>query len=299
MFLVELDPLPRVALVTFGVAAMLGVGMQATVEDLRLLAGKKALFLRTFLANFVAVPLVGWLLLRSLPMRPEGANALLLLAFTPGGVSALQFTTRIKGASLFAGVCAILMSFLALCLSPLLLRFALPGDLPPVVPYGRSLLWILLVLLLPFVVGMLIRRRGAHRAERIAKLCALVSALSFFASVGLLMGWRKDAMNALPREALIVSLGFVAVCLAIGWGLGGPAGETRPVVATITGMRHATLGLIMVAGTFPGGQEQNYLIAFSGLMIPPSLLLTLVTIIRLRRAQGRSDRLDEQPSVGP
>jgi len=285
MFLLEVDLLPRIALLVFGVAAMLGVGMQTTRGDLHLLSARRSLFLRTFLANFVAVPMLGILLARTLPIRPEGATALLLLACIPGGISALQFTTKIKGASLFAAACALLMSLAALFLSPVLLRLALPGDVPLVIPYGRSLLWILVVLLLPFAAGMLVRARWERPAEKLAKLSAAVSALAFFVSVGLLMGRRKEAMNAIRGEALIVSLCFIAISMAIGWFLGGPDRETRPAVATITGMRHATLSLIIAVNTFPGGAEQNYLVAFSGLMIPPSLLLTAYTVIRSRKSR--------------
>ena len=64
--------------------------------------GSKGLLLRSLLANFVAVPIVGIVLARTLPLKPEAATALLLLACTPGGISALQFTTKIKGASFFA-----------------------------------------------------------------------------------------------------------------------------------------------------------------------------------------------------
>ena len=284
MFLLELDLLARIALLVFAVAAMLGVGMQTTPGDLRLVLERKGLLLRTFLANFVVVPLLGILLVRTLPIKPEGAIALLLLACTPGGISALQFTTKIKGASMFAGVCALLMSFAVLFLSPLLLRLALPGDVSLVIPYGRCLLWNLVVLLLPFGAGMLVRSRWEPPAEKLARLCALVSALSFFTSVALLLGLRKEAMNAIPKEALIVSLCFIAISMVIGWFMGGPEGETRPVLATITGMRHTTLSLIIALNTFPEGAEKNYLIAFSGLMIPPSLLLTIYMIIQSRRA---------------
>jgi bile acid:Na+ symporter, BASS family len=287
MFLLELELLPRIALLVFGITAMLGVGMQSTTGDLYLVLGRKTLFLRTFLANFVVVPIIGILLAKMLPIKQEGGIALLLLACTPGGISALQFTTKIKGASLFAGVCGLLMTFAALFLSPVLLRLALPGYVSVVIPYGRSLLSILVFLLIPFVAGMLVHRRWERPAEKLAKLCIIVSAVAFMVSVGLLMDLRKEAMNAISAEAIIVSLCFIASSMAIGWFMGGPEREMRPVVATITGMRNVILSLVIALSTFPGGAEKNYLVAFSGLMVPPNLLLTAYIIIRSRKA-GRA-----------
>ena len=156
----------------------------------------KGFLLRALLANFVAVPIVGIVLTRTLPFKPEAAAALLLLACTPGGISALQFTTRIKGASLFAGSSAFLLSFVAVFLSPALVALVLPGDISVVIPYGRALLFVVVFLLLPLVAGTLVRNRAERLAEKLSKPCAIISLVLFFVVLVILMGQRKEAMNA-------------------------------------------------------------------------------------------------------
>ena len=288
MFL--MDTLSRILVFVFLITAMLSVGLQIRAGDLRSLLGSKGLLLRSLLANFVAVPIVGIVLARTLPLKPEAATALLLLACTPGGISALQFTTRIKGASLFAGSSAFLLSFVAVFLSPALLALVLPGDISVVIPYGRALLFVVVFLLLPLVAGTLVRSRAERPAEKLSKLCAIMSAVLFIVVFVLIMGLRKEAMNAVGKEALLYMLIFIIISMAVGWFMGGPAKETRPVLATVTGMRHVALSLLIALNTFPDPAVQTPLVAFSALMVPPNMLLTAYMVIRSRKAAPASKK---------
>ena len=284
MFLLEVDLLSRILTFLFLTTAMLSVGLQTTAGDVRSLLRSKGFLLRSLLANFVAVPIVGVVLARTLPFKPEAAVALLLLACTPGGISALQFTTKIKGASLFAGSSAFLLAFVAVFLSPALVALVLPGDISVVIPYGRALLFVLGFLLLPLVAGTLVRSRGERLAEKLSRLCAIMSAVLFFAVLVLIMGLRKGAMNAVGKEALLYMLIFILISMAVGWFMGGPAKETRPVLATVTGMRHVGLSTLIALNAFPDPAVQAPLLAFSVLMVPPSMLLTAYILISIRRA---------------
>jgi BASS family bile acid:Na+ symporter len=290
MFLLEMDLLPRILTLLFLITAMLSVGMQTTAGNLRSLLRSKGLLLRSLLANFVAVPIVGFVLARTLPFKPEAGVALLLLACTPGGISALQFTTKIRGAAVFAGSSAFLLSFLAVFLSPALLTLVLPGDISVGIPYGRALLFILVFLLLPLVAGTLVRSRRELLAEKLSKLCVIMSAVLFVVVTALIMGLRKEAMNAVGKEDLLYMLLFIIISMAVGWFMGGPAKETRPVLATVTGMRHAALCLLIALNTFPDPAVQSPLVAFSAVMIPPNLLLTAYMVIRSRKAARASPK---------
>ena len=70
-----------------------------------------------------------------------------------------------------------------------------------------------------------------------------MNAVLFIVVLALIMGQRKEAMNAVGKEALLYMLLFIVISMAVGWLMGGPAKETRPVLATVTGMRHVVLCL--------------------------------------------------------
>ncbi|MGD0229232.1 MAG: bile acid:sodium symporter [Syntrophorhabdales bacterium] len=281
-----MDTLPRVLMFVFVITSMLGIGMQTGTADLRLLLASKRLLLRSLLANFAVVPAIGFVMSRTLPLKPEAVCALLLLACTPGGISALQFTGKIKDASLFAGGSAFMLSFFAVFISPALLELLHPARISVVIRYGPVLFFITLFLLLPLALGMLVRSGANRLAERISKPCALISAITFIMVTLLIMGERKGAMNAVGKEGLLCMLTLIGSSMTVGWFMGGPARETRPVLATVTGMRNVALCLFIALETFPGPAVQTPLVAFSALMVPPNMLLTLYIVIRSRR-KGR------------
>jgi len=157
-----------------------------------------------------------------------------------------------------------------------------------VIPYGRALLYVMGFLLLPLVAGMLVRSRWERLAEKLSKLSAIISAVIFFVVLVLIMGSRKEAMHAAGKEALLCMFLFIIISMAIGWFMGGPAKETRPMLATISGMRHVTLCLLMVRNTLPDPAVEAALWAFSALMLPPNMLLTAYMVIRSRKAARTS-----------
>ena len=283
MFL--MDTLPRVLVFVFVVASMLGIGMQTGAADLRVLQASKGALLRSLLANFVVVPALGFVMSRTLPLDPDVACALLLLACTPGGMSALQFTGKMKGASLFAGSNTFILSFLAVFISPALLEILHPAHVPVVMRAGPALFSVVAFLLLPLGLGTLVRGKASRLADKVSAPCALIGAIAFIVATLLIMGERKEAMNAVGKEGILAMLALILSSMAAGWLMGGPARETRPVLATVTGMRNVALCLLVGLETFPGPAVQTPLVAFSALMVPPNMLLTAFILIRKRKVR--------------
>ena len=280
--------LPRMLAFVFLITAMLSVWMQTTADDLGSLLRSKGFLFRSLLANFVVVPVVGVVMARTLPLSRESAVAFVLLACTPGGISALQFTTRLKGASLFAAASTFLLSLLAVFISPFLFAAVHPGNITVVMPAGRPLVFIVLCLIVPLLLGLFVRRRMPELAKKLSKLFALVSAVTFFAVLILMMGIRKNAMNAVGKEAVLYMLLFIAISMGIGWFMGGPERQSRPLLATSTGMRNIALCLLVAVNTFPDMDVQTPLMALSALMIPPNMLLTVYTVIRGRSLEKKA-----------
>ena len=75
---------------------------------------------------------------------------------------------------------------------------------------------------------------------------------------------------------------FILGSMIIGWLLGGPCAETRRVLASASSMRNAALCLLIANCDFPHTKVPATVLAFSALMLPPNLLLTLYALIRNR-----------------
>lgn len=298
MFL--LDPLELALVILFLAAAMASIGMQVTPADLRAQVARRGLRWRTLLANFVIVPAIGILLARFLVDDPALARALVLLACTPGGLSALQFTTKVKGLAAYAGGAACLLSFLSVFLSPLILAVAMPaGDsaagplawswhallsffaMPAVL--ARALAFLLVFLVVPLIAGMAVKAKADHVAAVLAKVLGLVSVLVFVTLIVMLMAVRKEAMHQIGGRAVGLLLVLVLLAMLVGWLLGGPETGTRQVLASDTSMRNVALALAIAATLPDASAVLPVLVAFSALMVPPNLLLTIACLVANRR----------------
>ena len=281
MFL--LNTTEKILVMVFLVMSMLSIGAQTRVSDLRSLVASRQFLVRTLFANFLVVPLAGVAVALLLPLQPHVAGALVLLACTPGGLSAIQFTSQVKGRAPLAGAVLGLLSFLAVFVSPLILKLVLPGNVQMVIPYGRALLFFLVYMLLPLLAGMLLLGKAPGVAAKLSKLLALAAVITFIAFMVVTGSARQAATGEIGLAAAGAMLLFIALSMAIGWFMGGPTHDSRQVLATSTSMRNAALCLAIVESSSPGHAVLVPLIAFSLLMVPTNMLFTVYNKIQAKR----------------
>ena len=269
-----------VLLAVFFVTSMMSIGMQTRGSDLALAAAARGYFGRTLLANFVILPVVGVAIASLMPLQPPVAGAILLLACTPGGLSAIQFTG--KGGPMAAGV-LFLLSFLAVFVSPFILKMVLPGDVRLVIPVGGALAVLLVFLVLPLLVGMLLLHKLPTVAKKLAKPFLLVGVVSFVAWMVISGSWRKEAAAEIGGGGVGAILILIFVSMVIGWFMGGPTHDQRQILATSTSMRNAALSFGIVQATQPGHPVEVPLVAFSMLMVFPNMVFTIYHAVRAKR----------------
>lgn len=280
-----LDTLQWAILLLFLVTTMAGIGLQVNLHDLGEVLQRKGLLIRSLLVNFLAIPLLGWLATRLVPMAPATADAILILACAPGGMSAIQFTSKRKDVLAFAGQLAFLLTGLSIFLSPILMSMFFPGDLPVIVPYERALWFVVLFLLLPMGLGVLLRERAERLAEQLSKPMAIIGSIAFVVFVVVTLSARRTAMAALGGGEVETMLGLIVTTMIVGWLAGGPQRENRQVLASASSMRNVALGLAIVTRSFPGAGMEVPLVAFSALMIPPNLIFLVATLILNKRRE--------------
>ena len=288
-----MDPMngtQRLLVLTFLVATMLSIGMTSRVTSLRRLLASRGLLLRTLMANFVVVPLAGLVLVRILPLGPEAAAAILLLACVPGGLGSVQFTSKVKGEDALPGATLVLLNVVALAVSPAIFRAVVPGSAGLSLPYGALLGFFALCVLVPLGIGGALRETWPGGARRLAGPLGVLGLLAF---VGFMIATRSYRREAL---ATVGTMGGAAMALLLvssmvaGGLLGGPARETRQLLATATSMRHAALCLAMARSAPAGGAVIPPLVAFTALMVPANMLFTLYGTVRARGAARRAGK---------
>lgn len=288
-----MDPMAKILTIVFLVTTMLSIGLKASPGDLMAALRARSLMARSLALNFVLVPILGFLLVKVVPMSADVATGLLLLAAAPGGLNAIQFTSKTAAGISYATVLLFVLSSLSVLVSPFIASWMLSSHAPLVLPYGKAAA-ILLCVAAPLLAGLGLRRFFHRTAEVLAKPMALCGTVTFVVVVVLLMAQRKHAIAALTKTELAAMLGMILAVMVVGWFLGGPARETRIILATGSSMRNAALALMIAINSFPNADVDVAVIAFSGLMIFPNMLFTVYQLVRDKRRLRHATNGQEQ-----
>ena len=152
---------------------MLGMGLSLLPVDFkRITRYPKAVAVGT-VCQILLLPLIGALIALVVPMQPEIAVGLIILAVCPGGPSSNLVTYLAKGdvalsVSLTA-VSSVITVFTIPLFANLALQYFLGTNTEIALPIGSTMLQIFLITLLPIVVGMAIRQQFPGTARRLEK----------------------------------------------------------------------------------------------------------------------------------
>jgi BASS family bile acid:Na+ symporter len=285
-----LEPLPRILTYLFLVSTMLAIGLTVTSAEILAAVRDRRSMGRVFLANLVFVPALGYLLIVFTPLSSGAKLAIALLALAPGGLTAIQFTEKVKGSLAFAAAVAFVLTLLSIAITPILIKILLPLETGLDLPFMRIILFVLLYLLLPLIAGFGIRNGLEKSAKALGKIMLIVSNISFVATILLTSAVKKEAMGAVAKTTLLAMLTFIIVSMIIGWGMGGAEKGNRRVLAIATSMRNAGLSLLIAMRMFPESGADVGVIAFMGLMVPPNMLFTVYHNVKERRRGKRGRR---------
>jgi BASS family bile acid:Na+ symporter len=193
---------------------MLGMGMTLRPVDFAYVARRPVAFVIGVVAQFVIMPGVGWLLATLLPLSPELAVGVILVACAPGGTASNVMVFLAKGDTALSVAMTSVSTLLAPLVTPMLVLL-LAGRFLPVQP-GALFLSIVQIVLVPVVLGFLLRRFAERQVEKVVPALPLVSVVGITAVV---MAVVAGSASALLASGLVI---VVAVVLhnVLGLGLG-------------------------------------------------------------------------------
>ena len=278
-----MDPLTRAFTLIFLTTTMAAIGLKVTSAELVSAFRDRSLMARSLVVNLILVPLVGLLLVTIVPLSQDAKVGILLLAVTPGGLNAIQFTSKTKDALCYAASLLFILTLLSVLLSPVIASFMLPVSTSFSLRYETIIRILFLGVLLPLLAGLGVHRVSKRVAQILSKPVAIIGTVFFVMVIVRLLAQRKQAMATLSKTELAAMIGFILITMIIGWLFGGPSIETRRVLATATSMRNAALCFIMATRGFPDTNVIVTVVAFSGLMIFPNMLFTVYELVKEKR----------------
>jgi len=192
---------------------MFGVGLSLRVADFTRLREQPRAVAIALGLQVVALPLACWGLVEAFGLPPPLAVGMMLLAASPGGVSANLFS------HLFGGDVALNISLtaantlLAIVTLPLVANLALMHFMDGEAAVGlqtRKLAEVIAVVLVPVLLGMALAKRAPALAARLEKPFKLLSALvlAAFTLAALASEWRLllDSLGELGAIVLLFNL---------------------------------------------------------------------------------------------
>ncbi|MFC7322778.1 bile acid:sodium symporter family protein [Halobacillus campisalis] len=230
---------------------MFGMGLTLTKSDF------KAVFQRPLDvavgvgAQFLLMPLLAFLLVTILPVSPEVAVGVILVGCCPGGTASNVMTYLSKGDTALSVAITSVSTLLAPILTPALMLLFASQWLP--VSASDMFLSIVNVVLLPIILGLIVRGILGTKVEAGIKSVPLISVIAIVAIVAAVISANQQQIveTGLIIFAIVVLhnlLGYV-----MGYGLGkmfGMDASKKRAVSIEVGMQNSGLGASLAAVHF-------------------------------------------------
>lgn len=284
-------PLAKLSAYIFLVTTMLGIGLKVTGGEVLQTLNDRSLVLRSLLLNIILVPILGLIVTAIVPMPRDTKIGILLMAAAPGGLSAIQFTSKGKDGLTFAASLLFILSVVAIVVTPLTAKLMLPIHTPVSLSYLRVIHVLLIYLLLPLLIGFALQRLSGRVAHVLSRPASLCGTLSFMAMIILTMTLKKQTVLAIGGSGVAAMLILILASMVIGWVLGGPDKNNRRVMAIGTSMRNAAICLLIAQKSFPDTGIDVVVVAFSALMVPPNMLFTLYEVIKNKQSAKKTTNI--------
>ncbi len=230
---------------------MLGMGMTMTVDDFKgVLQSPKAVLIGV-VAQFVVMPGLAYVLCKLFNLPPEIAVGVILVGCCPGGTASNVITYMAKGNVALSVACTSVSTLLAPVLTPAI--FYLLASQWLKIDAASMFISILQVVLLPIIVGLILRTWLKRQVESYIQVMPLVSVIAIVAIVAAIIGGSKAAI----LQSGLLILAVVILHNGLGYLLGFTAARffklpyaDSKAIAVEVGMQNSGLGVALAAVHF-------------------------------------------------
>ena len=270
-----------IATLVFVVSSMVAMGLGLKVAQITAPLRNLRLVSLSLLAKFVLMPAAAVALARVLRLDEPLGVGLLVLGVAAGAPFLPKLTQIAKGNLAFAVALMVLLMVITVGYLPLVLPILLPGVSVNPAKIARSLV---LLMLVPLAVALAVNAKLPAAAARAKPLFDRLSSLGLILVVVLLVVVNfNKVLSVFGTRAILAGMLFIAFGYAVGWALGGPAADTRPVLGLGTAQRNIAAALVV------GGQSfSNPSVVVMVVVVAIVSLLILLPMSRLlARKAGR------------
>lgn len=239
---------------------MLALGLGLTFDDFVRVVRRPRDFAVGAVSQVLVLPLVAFLLASLWPMAPELALGLMIIAAAPGGVTSNLLTAFAHGDVALSISLTAVISLLSVLTIPLVVVFAyghfIGEQAAQDITVADTAISVFLIVTIPVLVGLLIRRFAESFALRVEPSARAVSAVLFvLVLAGAIYQERNNlvsyyAQAGLATLVLNLTMMVLAYLLARWFATGA---KQRTAIAMECGLQNGTLAIAIAVLLFGGG----------------------------------------------
>jgi bile acid:Na+ symporter, BASS family len=234
---------------------MLGMGLTLLPEDFQRVTRYPKAVAIGLISQLLFLPIIGFLVTSIIPMQPEIAVGLMILALCPGGASSNMITYLAKGDVALSVTLTALSSIVTIFTIPVFGNLSIQHfagqDAAIALPIGQTMLQIFMITLIPIGIGMWVRHLYPNLAHRLEKTVNRL-AIAFLALIIFLLIIKE--WSRIPGFIAQVGIGVVllnVIGMLMGFGFGKLFKlnfAQRICIAIEVGIQNGTLAIAITAG---------------------------------------------------
>ena len=273
----------------FVLTSMLSMGLSLTVSQIIQPLRSTRLVIMALAANFVVVPAAAFALSRIIPLEEDVQIGLLLLGTAAGAPSLPKLAQIAKANAAFAVGLMTMLMVVTIVYLPIVLPLLLPGV---EVDAGQIAVSLIVQMLVPLIIGLLIKARYEGTAQTLQPVMAQISNISLALLLVLMLVVNfRNVLALFGTGAILATLLFIAISVVAGYFLGGPATDTKRVLALGTGQRNLAAAFLIATANF--ADQPNVLVYLAAV----SLLLMVALVPTAAEFGKRSEPVETLEGV--
>ena len=266
--------------------AMVVVGMELTADDFRRVRRQPKTVAAATMGQFVLLPIIGWLLVCGLGLQPVIARGVLLIAACPSGAMANVYT-YLGRANVALSVTLTAVSCLAavlttpLALAVLQVRDGESTSFP--VPFGVLALQLFLLLVVPVLTGMGVRRRWPYITERYGRALLWFSIATLATLLGFIIVQEAEHFVSALTDIAAAAAMLTVLAFGAGWAIcwaSGARATDRFTVGMVFVVRN--VGIATAIAVTVLGRVEFAVFATAYFLAQVPILLAAVVVFRMR-----------------
>jgi len=257
----------NIAMLSFVISSMLGMGAGLTLVQILEPLRNTRLVLLALLANFVLTPLGAFALAKLLSLDEPLGVGLLLLGCSAGAPFLPKLAQLAKGNLAFAIGAMVLLMVTTVIYVPIVLPLLIPGISVDPRSIASSLV---LFMLVPLGTGLLLKAFFEALAVWVKPVLDRISNISLILLVLFISAANIDkVIQVFGTRGILAGILFIILGFGIGWLLGGADADARRVMALATGQRNIAAALVVAGESFgdPKVLVMVVVVAILGLII--------------------------------